>query len=70
MPSPHLVRQPADGDLGEKKIRQMGFARRRPGAWVFSFGLHVLALILLGCGRPGEAQRHYDAASSCRTRAS
>lgn len=48
MPSPHLVRQPADGDLGEKKIRQMGFARRRPGAWVFSFGLHVLALILLG----------------------
>ena len=47
MPSPERVTREAGGDLGEKS-RQQGFTRRRPRAWLFSLGLHVSILLLLG----------------------
>ncbi len=47
MPSPERVTQEAGGDLGEKS-RRPDFTRRRRGAWLYSLGLHVSILLLLG----------------------
>jgi len=47
VPSPERITQEAGSDLGEKS-RQQGFTRRHPRAWLFSLGLHVSILLLLG----------------------